>query len=84
LLDTYSLEPRPRVVEVDLRGEPQSKSLGVDTKIKTEDSDLIKLVLSRLTGRATFPNIIVKGKSIGGSDDIARLHGDGELAGMLQ
>lgn len=37
----------------------------------------------RLTGHGTFPNVIVQRKSIGGSDDLARLHDSGELVQML-
>jgi glutaredoxin-related protein len=36
-------------------------------------------VLTRLTGRGTFPNVILRGKSIGGSDDIIAMHRDGHL-----
>ena len=48
------------------------------------DGDLIKSILTRLTGRATFPNVILKGNSIGGSDDIFALHQRGKLAPMLR
>jgi len=40
----------------------------------TDDSNTIKAILTRLTHRSTFPNIIVRGRSIGGSDDIHELH----------
>lgn len=50
----------------------------------TGDGDLIKTILTRLTGRATFPNVILKGNSIGGSDDILALHERGKLATMLR
>jgi glutaredoxin len=44
-----------------------------------DDGDFLKAVLTRLTGRSTFPNVILHGKSIGGSDDIAAMHKDGQL-----
>lgn len=47
------------------------------------DADIVKALLMRLTGHGTFPNVIVKRKSIGGSDDLARLHEDGELVPLL-
>jgi glutaredoxin len=44
-----------------------------------DDGDFIKALLTRLTGRSTFPNVILHGKSIGGSDDISEMHKDGRL-----
>jgi len=41
-------------------------------------------VLTRLTGRNTFPNVILRGKSIGGSDDIVAMHKDGRLRQLLE
>ncbi|GAB1525032.1 hypothetical protein RhiTH_008189 [Rhizoctonia solani] len=67
LLSSLKLEPAPYVVEVDLRS----------------DSDTVKALLVRLTGHGTFPNILVRRKSIGGSDDLARLHESGELIPLL-
>jgi len=49
-----------------------------------DDSDFIKAVLTRLTGRSTFPNVILHGKSIGGSDDIAAMHNDGQLRQLFE
>ncbi len=40
-------------------------------------------MLTRLTGRSTFPNVILHGESIGGSDDIAAMHEDGRLHEMF-
>ncbi|KAH8118955.1 thioredoxin-like protein [Phellopilus nigrolimitatus] len=67
LLGTYDLSPSPKVVEVDLR----------------DDADLIKAILTRLTGHSTFPNIFIEGQSIGGSDNLAGLHADGRLIKLL-
>lgn len=36
------------------------------------------------TGRKTVPNILVNGKSIGGSDDIAKLDSEGELTKKIK
>ncbi|KAI2635123.1 thioredoxin-like protein [Xylaria nigripes] len=58
LLDTYIIEPPPYVVE--LNEHPLGKKL--------------QALLAEETGRSTVPNILVNGKSVGGSDDIAELH----------
>ena len=49
-----------------------------------EDGDLIKLILGRLTAHSTFPNIILRGKSLGGSDDIQLLHEEGKLKSIFE
>ncbi|KAJ1965786.1 hypothetical protein GGI12_000531 [Dipsacomyces acuminosporus] len=56
------------VLEADLESDPLA----------------VKTALSRISGRATFPNVFVDGKSIGGSDDIQAMHASGELAALLQ
>ncbi|KAF8326548.1 thioredoxin-like protein [Cantharellus anzutake] len=61
-------QPKPLVIEVDLR----------------EDTDIVKNELSRLTGRATFPNILLRSKSIGGFDDVQSLYESGQLLTMLR
>ncbi|KAH9993595.1 thioredoxin-like protein, partial [Russula vinacea] len=63
ILARYELVPQPKIIEVDLR----------------DDGDFIKAVLTRLTGRSTFPNVILHGKSIGGGDDITAMHNDDRL-----
>ncbi|THH09553.1 hypothetical protein EW146_g8654 [Bondarzewia mesenterica] len=68
LLATYDLVPPPKIIEVDLR----------------DDGDLIKAILTRLTSRSTFPNAILLGKSIGGSDDLHHLHRTGQLKPLLE
>lgn len=52
--------------------------------LSTEDGDLIKLILGRLTGRATFPNVILHGKSLGGSDDLQSQHDEGQLKSIFE
>lgn len=37
----------------------------------------------KLTGHGTFPNVIIQRKTIGGSDDLARLHESGQLLELL-
>ena len=49
-----------------------------------DDGDLIKLILKRLTRRATFPNILLRGVTIGGSDDVHELHSEGKLKGLFE
>ncbi|KAJ3843561.1 hypothetical protein F5878DRAFT_649405 [Lentinula raphanica] len=68
LLQAYQLSPPPKIIEVDLR----------------EDAIQLKKVLTRLTGRSTFPNIILRGKSIGGSDDVHALHNANALRDMFK
>ncbi|KAI5118888.1 hypothetical protein M0805_003563 [Coniferiporia weirii] len=67
LLQTYNLSPPPKVIEVDLR----------------DDADILKALLTRLTGQSTFPNVFIDGQSIGGSDDLAKLHSQGQLVNLL-
>lgn len=45
---------------------------------------MIKHLLTRLTQHATFPNILLGGKSIGGSDRLQQLHADGTLKTSLE
>lgn len=49
-----------------------------------DDGDFIKAVLTRLTGRSTFPNVILHSESIGGSDDITAMHKDGQLRPLFE
>ncbi|KAI0430423.1 thioredoxin-like protein [Xylaria sp. FL1042] len=57
LLEKYIIEPKPYVVELD------EHPLGS----KLQD------LLAEKTGRRTVPNIMIHGKSVGGSDEIASL-----------
>ncbi|KAI0084860.1 glutaredoxin [Irpex rosettiformis] len=68
LLSTYELSPPPTIIELDLRS----------------DAPIIQNILKRLTGRATVPNILLQGISIGGSDTIQELDDKGELRKMLE
>ncbi|KAG2016227.1 monothiol glutaredoxin-5 [Coprinopsis cinerea AmutBmut pab1-1] len=68
LLQSYNIHPPPKVVEVDTR----------------DDGHFIKALLTRLTKHSTFPNVIIQGKSIGGSDNLQTLHVKGELKGLIE
>ncbi|KJA27851.1 hypothetical protein HYPSUDRAFT_35020 [Hypholoma sublateritium FD-334 SS-4] len=68
LLEGYDLQPPPKVIEVDLR----------------DDGIMIKHLLSRITGHSTFPNILLRGESIGGSDHLQRLHAEKTLKKLLE
>ncbi|KAJ7782386.1 thioredoxin-like protein [Mycena maculata] len=68
LLATYDLSPPPKIIEVDLR----------------DDATQVKHVLTRLTHHGTFPNVVIRGKSIGGSDQLQALHVDKSLRRMLE
>jgi len=68
LLATYDIQPPPKIIEVDMR----------------DDGNVIKLLLSRLTNHATFPNILLRGKSIGGSDDLQELHAKQSLPKLIE
>ena len=49
-----------------------------------DDDAAIKSLLIRLTGRSTFPNVILRGKSLGGYDSLKLLHDTGALEHELQ
>jgi glutaredoxin-related protein len=66
---------------VRLASEVKRRSLSL---FPADDGDFIKAVLTRLTGRSTFPNVILRGKSIGGSDDLAAMHEDGRLRQLFE
>lgn len=48
------------------------------------DASHIKTLLTRLTHRSTFPNAILHGRSLGGSDDLVRLHEADQLRQVLE
>ncbi|PIL35980.1 hypothetical protein GSI_01640 [Ganoderma sinense ZZ0214-1] len=68
LLTSYDITPAPKVIELNVRS----------------DGPQVQAILARLTGRNTVPNIILKGSSIGGSDDIAKLHDEHRLKRLLE
>lgn len=100
ILARYDLSPPPKIIEVDLRGTSSSPSRSFLAAQKrrrrgltwtlnvpwplSDDGDFIKAVLTRLTRRSTFPNVILRGKSIGGADDISAMHRDGHLRQVFE
>jgi len=81
LLDTYNITPAPFVVELDTLTNPIA-NLGSVPPItlgrKLQD------LLAESTGRKTVPNILINGRSIGGSDELAQLDRDDKLLGKIR
>lgn len=48
-----------------------------------EDAYDVKLILKEISGRDTFPNTFLNGITLGGSDDIEKLHETGQLQALL-
>lgn len=48
------------------------------------DAADIKQALAELTGRDTFPNVFVRGRSLGGANELGRLHASGRLKEILR
>jgi glutaredoxin-related protein len=48
-----------------------------------EDNQEIKQLLARLTHHSTFPNILVNGRSIGGSETLAQLYSEKKLGPLF-
>ncbi|KIM45357.1 hypothetical protein M413DRAFT_442030 [Hebeloma cylindrosporum] len=68
LLEAYDLKPPPKIIEVDIR----------------DDGNVIKQILTRLTHHSTFPNILVRGTSIGGSDQLQEFHAKKALKKLFE
>ncbi|EKD04623.1 hypothetical protein A1Q2_01083 [Trichosporon asahii var. asahii CBS 8904] len=68
IIGKYDLDPPPFILELDHR---------------PDDMDAIQDALYSLTGRRTVPNVIVDFEPIGGSDEVATLHGEGSLEKKL-
>lgn len=68
LLEKYSITPEPYIVELDVH--PLGKQ--------------IQEQLGKMTGRTTVPNIMINGRSIGGSDDIVALDKNSELVEKIR
>ncbi|OBZ70880.1 Glutaredoxin-C1 [Grifola frondosa] len=68
LLTTYDISPPPKIIEINTRS----------------DGPQIQAILARLTGRTTVPNILLKGETIGGSDDIQNMHDEQRLKTLLE
>ncbi|BFZ55867.1 hypothetical protein PYCC9005_002908 [Savitreella phatthalungensis] len=68
ILELYDVSPRPVVYELD------RESHGSQTQE----------ALEALTGRRTVPNLIVKGQSLGGGDEVAQLDADDTLVAAVR
>ena len=68
LLEEFKLTPGPYIVELDLH--PHGKEL--------------QELLKEKTGRSTVPNVLVNGRSLGGSDELKELRDERELAPILR
>ncbi|CAG8633369.1 4337_t:CDS:10, partial [Acaulospora colombiana] len=82
IIAEYPLKKQPVFIEADLRRAYASTSNFGHIVVPesgtnyhyTADGPKIKSLLSRITGQATFPNVVIGGKSIGGSDRMSILH----------
>lgn len=68
LLDKYSIDPPPFVVELD------QHPMGAKLQARLAD----------LTGRKTVPNVLINGVSIGGGDDVAELDSTNTLIDRIK
>lgn len=68
LLEKYTIEPKPFVVELD------EHPLGAELQDE----------LLEATGRRTVPNILINGVSLGGSDQIVDLDEHDQLTSKIQ
>jgi hypothetical protein len=82
-LKTYNITPAPHVVELDLMTSPLKLSSEADAPTITMGRKIQDL-LAEWTDRKTVPNILVTARSIGGSDDIARLDAEGKLVDEIK
>jgi len=76
LLDTYKIVPAPYVIELDLLDKPISD---VNDPSPPTLGRKLQDLLAESTGRKTVPNILINGRSIGGSDELVKLDADDEL-----
>ena len=90
LLETYDILPKPYIVELDALTEPAGAAAdtqnneGEPSSIIPSMGKALQDLLAQRTGRRTVPNILVLGMSIGGADEIVKLHEEGGLADKLR
>jgi len=84
LLASYDIQPPPTIVEVDIRGNVAARAFLHILTPSSDDGNVIKHLLTRLTNHSTFPNILIRGKSIGGSDDLQALHSNKSLTKLIE
>lgn len=53
-------------------------------RVWLEDGDLLKVILTRLTKHSTFPNIVLRGRTLGGADDLQALHDAEKLEELFE
>jgi glutaredoxin-related protein len=70
-----TLNPLPKSLKLisEVLGRALTFTLLLIT-IFSDDGNVIKQLLTRLTHHSTFPNVLVRGTSIGGSDQLQELH----------
>ncbi|KAI0675423.1 glutaredoxin [Trametes maxima] len=68
LLASYDLSPPPKIIELN----------------KRTDGPQLQAIVSRLTGRPTVPNILLKGGSMGGSDELQHMHDEHRLKKLFE
>ncbi|KAI9669858.1 MAG: hypothetical protein M1831_006893 [Alyxoria varia] len=68
LLEAYSVQPKPNVVELD----------------EHRHGEALQKRLMKTTGRRTVPNVLVNGKSIGGGDETEMLWKSGEMPARIK
>ena len=64
------------ITPLKLSSDPDAETVTMGRKIQD--------LLAEWTGRRTVPNILVNARSIGGSDDIARMEEEGKLVDEIK
>lgn len=93
-MESYDIIPKPYVVELDtltepLEGNNDDESKG-GTATEAEGGRVVTMgralqdLLAERTGRRTVPNIMVLGMSIGGADEVVKLHEEDALASKVK
>ena len=87
LLETYELDPAPLIVELNTRrdGPLIQKILQRLTGRRTVPNILVHVRYAALVrGSALMTRALIKGTSLGGSDDIHALHEQHKLKGIFE
>jgi len=71
-----SSNPLPKSLKLisEVLGHALYLYITLDDPSLSDDGNVIKQLLTRLTHHSTFPNVLVRGTSIGGSDQLQELH----------
>ena len=70
ILDTYKMSAEDFVVR-DLEGDP-------------DGGKAVQDYMARMTGARTVPRVFIEGQFVGGADQVAAIHKNGELATLLK